>query len=410
MTVTERFLRYILIDTTSDSKKIDTPSTKSQLKFAKQLIEELKSLNMNKIYFDDEKCYVYSILYGDKNYPKIGFISHLDTSENACGKNIKAKIIKDYNGKDVCLNNNVVLSTSLYPDLKSHIGKTLITTDGTTLLGADDKAGIAEIMCMLEYYSKSNEKHGDIYICFTPDEEIGLGTLHFDKNLFNPDFAYTVDGSSVGELSYENFNAASVVIEIDGVSTHLGSAKGIMKNAVRIATIINSLLPNEIPENTENYDGFFHLKNISGNISKAHVEYLIRDFDKDNFEKRKELLLNIVEELNKKYDNCIKISIKDTYYNMYNVIVKESSLISNTKSAIIKAGVTPLVTPIRGGTDGTNISYRGIPCPNLGTGGHNFHSIYEYICIEDMEKASEILISIVKEFSNEENLCKELKK
>lgn len=407
MTVTERFLKYILIDTTSDSKKDNTPSTKSQLEFAKQLINELKALKMDKINFDEENCYIYSVLSGDKDLPKIGFVSHLDTSESACGKNIKAKIIKNYNGKDIQLNDNIVLSSNTYPDLKKHRGKTLITTDGTTLLGSDDKAGIAEIMSMLEYYSKSKEKHRDIYICFTPDEEIGLGTLHFNTKLFNPDFAYTVDGSSVGEFSYENFNAASATIEINGIPTHTGSAKDIMVNASHIATIINSLLPNELPENTENYEGFFHLKEISGNVSNAYMKYLIRDFDKNSFRKRKELLSKIVEQLNKKYKNCIKLDIKDSYYNMYDVIKKEEKLINNTINAIKKTGITPLILPIRGGTDGTSISYKGIPCPNLGTGGHNFHSIYEYICVEDMENTSEILISIIKEFSKTKHLSKD---
>lgn len=346
------------------------------------------------------------MLMGNKDLPKIGFISHLDTSENASGKSIKPNIITNYDGKDVMLNNNIILSSKVYPDLKNHVGKTLITTDGTTLLGADDKAGIAEIMCMLEYFSNSKENHGDIFVCFTPDEEIGLGTIHFDKEQFNPDFAYTVDGSNVGEFSYENFNAASATIEITGLSAHCGSAKGVMINAGRIAIILNSLLPEEIPENTEGYEGFFHLDEIYGDVSKANMKYLIRDFDKNNFEKRKQLLLKIVDTLNQKYNNCIKLIIKDTYYNMFDVIDKEKYLIKNTLSSITNVGVNPDIVPIRGGTDGTHISYKGIPCPNLGTGGHNFHSVYEYICLEDMEKTVEILISIVKQFSKNKQLKK----
>lgn len=338
-----------------------------------------------------------------KNLPKIGFVSHLDTSEDANSKNINPKIINNYDGKDVFLNKDIILSKDIYPDLINHAGKTLITTDGTTLLGADDKAGIAEIMSMLEYYSKSEKKHGDIFVCFTPDEEIGLGTLHFNKELFNPDFAYTVDGSSVGEFSYENFNAATATIEINGISTHCGSAKDIMVNAALIGTYINSLLPNEIPANTENYKGFYHLEEFNGDVRKASLKYLIRDFDKNNFENRKNIITKIVNKLNKKYNNCINLNIKDTYYNMYDIVKKEEKLINGTLNAITKTGIKPVILPIRGGTDGTNISYQGIPCPNLGTGGHNFHSIYEYICIEDMKKASEILINIIKEFAEQKN-------
>lgn len=399
MNILERFLKYVQIDTTSDSSKLDTPSTKGQLLLAKLLVEELKSLNMDKIYFDDEHCYVYAILKGNENLPQIGFISHLDTSEDSIGNNICPNIIHNYNGEDIKLNDNTILSANVYPDLKNHVGKTLITTNGKTLLGADDKAGIAEIMNMLEYFSNSNDEHGDIFVCFTPDEEIGLGTLHLDQKYFNPDFAYTVDGSSIGELSYENFNAATADINIKGVATHLGSAKNVMINAIRIATIINSLLPNEIPENTENYEGFFHLEEIAGNVNKATMQYLIRDFDKNNFETRKKILYMIVQKLNKKHNNCIELSIKDTYYNMLEIINKETDLIEGTLKAISNLQIKPEIVPMRGGTDGTEISFKGIPCPNLGTGGHNFHSVYEYICLEDMEKSSELLISIIKQFS-----------
>lgn len=399
MNILERFLRYVSIDTTSDSTKIDTPSTDGQIKLAQMLIKELQDLNLDMIHYDQEHCYVYGMLKGNDLLPKIGFVSHLDTSEDAPGKNIKPNIIYNYDGKDISLNNGVILSSNVYPDLKNHLGKTLITSDGTTLLGSDDKAGIAEIMTMLEYFSNSKESHGDIFVCFTPDEEIGLGTLHFDKKYFYPNFAYTVDGSHLGEFAYENFNAATAYININGISSHCGSAKGIMINAGRIATIINSLLPEEIPENTEKYEGFFHLNEITGNVSHATMKYLIRDFDKNNFEKRKQVLSSIVENLNKKYHNCIELDIKDSYRNMFEIINKETSLVEETKSAINNLGITPQIIPIRGGTDGTNISFLGIPCPNLGTGGHNFHSIYEYICLEDMAKTSEILISIIKQFS-----------
>jgi len=401
MEILNRFLKYVSIDTTSDSSKEDTPSTKGQIALAKILMEELKELNLDKVYYDDKNCYIYALLKGNENLPKIGFVSHLDTSENAKGEAIKPNIIHNYDGNDIRLNDNIILSLKEYPDLVNHIGKTLITTDGNTLLGADDKAGIAEIMNMLEYFTNSSEKHGDIFVCFTPDEEIGLGTLHFDTKYFDADFAYTVDGGEVGEFSYENFNAATAIININGTSVHCGYAKDKLINAGRIATIINSLLPEELPENTENYEGFYHLNDISGNVSKAYIKYLIRDFNKENFKKRKQILIEIVEKLNKKYNNCIELNIKDTYYNMLEVIDKESDLIDNTMIAISNTEVEPKIIPIRGGTDGAEISFKGIPCPNLGTGGHNFHSVNEYICLEDMEKSSEILISIIKQFSKD---------
>lgn len=402
MNILERFLKYVSIDTTSDSSKEDTPSSIGQVELAKLLVEELKDLNLDEVNFVEKYCYVYGKLKGNENLPSVGFVAHLDTSEDAKGDNIKPNIIPNYNGRDIFLK-NITLSPTVYPDLENHVGKTLITSDGTTLLGADDKAGIAEIMNMLQYFSNSQEEHGDIYVCFTPDEEIGLGTLHFDKTYFNPDVAYTVDGSNLGEFSVENFNAATATIKINGVSTHCGSAKGVMINAGRIATVINYLLPNEIPENTQGYDGFFHLEEISGNVSSATMKYLIRDFDEENFKKRKQILSTIVKKLNKKYNNCIELSMKTTYKNMLKVIQDEPDLINNTLLGISDAGVTPEIALIRGGTDGTDLSYKGIPCPNLGTGGHNFHSVYEYVCLEDMEKSSEILISIVKQFSKNNN-------
>lgn len=398
MDILDRFLNYVSIDTTSDSLLEETPSSDGQIKLARLLVSELKQMGLSDVYFDDKHCYVYGKLNGDPELVKIGFVAHLDTSEAASGKDIKPNIIHNYSGEDIILK-DIVIKPSAYPDLKNHIGKTIITTDGTTLLGADDKAGIAVIMDMLQYFLNSKEEHGDIFVCFTPDEEIGLGTLHFDKNYFNPDFAYTVDGCDLGEFSYENFNAASAVITINGVACHPGSAKGVMVNAVRISTIINSLLPEEIPENTENYEGFFHLEEINGDITNTTMKYIIRDFDKENFEKRKELLVSIVSSLNEKYNNCINLEIKDSYRNMLEVIQKESNMIDKTKKAVISVGVEPKVLPIRGGTDGTEISFLGIPCPNLGTGSHNFHSVYEYVCLEDMKKTSEILVSIVKEFS-----------
>ena len=403
MSILERFLEYVSIDTTSDSSKTDTPSTEGQKTLAKLLIKEMEKLNLDNIYYDQQHCYLYALLKGREDLPKIGFVSHLDTSENAVGKNIKPNIIYNYKGENIILNDNIIISAYDYPDLKNHIGKTLITADGRTLLGADDKAGIAEIMQMLQYFSRFQDEHGDIFVCFTPDEEIGLGTLHLDKDYFHPDFAYTVDGCGLGEVSYENFNAATAIINIKGVATHCGSAKGKMINAIRIATLINCMLPEELPETTENYEGFFHLEEINGNVSKANMKYLIRDFNLENFEKRKQLLFSIVSKINQKYNNCVNLDIKDTYYNMFNIVNNKKDLIRNTLVSISNAGVNSKVVPIRGGTDGANISFDGIPCPNLGTGGHNFHSVYEYVCLEDMQKTSEILISIVKQFSKNDN-------
>lgn len=411
MTTTERFLNYIKIDTTSDSNKEDTPSTKGQITLAKYLIEELIEMGitnedgLKNIVFDKEHCYLYVKVPGDSNLPSIGFVAHLDTSESASGKDIKPKMIHNYDGEDIKLNEYTKLSPDIYPDLKNHIGKTLITTDGTTLLGADDKAGIAEIMQMIEYYSKTDAKHGEIIICFTPDEEIGLGTSHLDYSIFNPDFAYTVDGSSLGEISYENFNAATANITIEGISTHTGSAKGIMENSLKAALDINLFLPDdEVPERTEGYQGFFHLQKITGTVAKTKMTYLIRDFHKELLEQRIEELEKVIETIRTEYNDIpITLDVEYTYNNMYEIIENKKELIDITKKVMKDKDITPITKPIRGGTDGVNISFNGIPCPNLGTGGHNFHSVYEYIAVEDMEKASELLISIVKEFAKDKN-------
>lgn len=399
MDTIKRFLKYITIDTTSDSSIETNPTNHNQHTLARILIEELSELNISDITYDEQNCYVYATLKGNPSLPKIGFLAHMDTSKDAKGSNINPIFHHSYDGQDVPLNDKVTLSVSQYPDLKNHIGKTLITTDGTTLLGADDKAGIAEIMSLLEYFSTTKEEHGDIQVCFTPDEEVGLGTENINYQIFNPDIAYTVDGSKVGEFAYENFNAATATIKITGTPSHCGTAKGVMINAGRIATIINSLLPEEIPETTELYEGFFHLDSITGDVSSSTMKYLIRDFDITNFQKRKQILEDIISKLNQKYNNCIELTIKDTYRNMLEIINQYPSLIDQTKQAISETGITPFIKAIRGGTDGTRISFNGIPCPNLGTGGHNFHSVYEYICVEDIEKTTEILISIVRKFA-----------
>lgn len=397
LNILERFLNYIAIDTTSNSNPNTTPSTSSQLILAQKIVEELQEMGISNIHYDSNYGYIYAKIEGNCNARKIGFVTHMDTSENENGSNIKANIIKNYNGEDIILSDGVITKVSVYPGLKNHKGKTLITTDGTTLLGADDKAGIAEVMTMAEYFCQTSDQHGDIYLCFTPDEEIGRGTEHIDLSIFNPDFAYKVDGSHLGEISYENFNAATATIEVKGISTHLGSAKGIMVNSLLLAIEIGNQLPDDLPHNTEGYEGFYHLDELTGNISKSKIKCLIRDFDKGHFEYRKNVLREVVDRLNKKYDDCIKLEIKDTYYNMKEIIENNMEIVDNVKAAMEKVGITPLTTPIRGGTDGTDLTYRGIPCPNIGTGAHNFHGVNEYVALEDMEKNVQVLIEIVKQ-------------
>lgn len=406
MNLLERFLKYVSIDTTSNSEISTMPSTPEQRILASLLYEELKDMKIEDIYYDSSNCYVYAMLDGNVDAASVGFVAHLDTSEYSKGDNIKPNIIRNYDGKDIKLDNGKVIKVEDNPELKEKIGKTIITTDGTTLLGADDKAGIAEIMSMLEHYNNTNEPHGDIYVCFTPDEEIGKGTERLDYVIFNPEYAYTVDGEYLGEFSYENFNAALVQIDIKGIPTHTGMAKNKMLNAVRLATTINELLPKNYPENTEGHEGFIHLEKIDGNVESCEVTYLIRDFDKKEYEKKKELFREIVRELNKKYPNAVKLRITDQYINMYEKIKDNTKFIDVTKEAIEELGIDVLEIPIRGGTDGTDISYNGIPCPNIGTGSHNFHSVYEYVCLEDMEQTKDILINIVKKFAKTKDLKK----
>jgi len=406
MTVLDRFLNYIKIDTSSSSQTNEEPSSKNQMVLAKTLMQELIDMGID-VYFDDKKCYLYATLKGDPTLPKIGFIAHLDTSEDASGNNIKPNIIKNYDGHAINLSNHEILSTEVYPQLLKQKGKTLITTDGTTLLGADDKAGIAEIMTMLEHFSKVKQRHGDICVAFTPDEEIGKGMDYFDYEKFASPIAYTVDGSTLGEISYENFNAASARIEIEGKSTHCGTAKNVMVNSILIATALVSELPDERPETTEGYEGFIHLENFSGTVSHTTLEFLIRDFNKENFERRKTFLRELVNKLNEKYDNRIKLRIKDSYYNMRNIIEQDMSVVDVAIKAMETVGVSPIILPIRGGTDGAEATYNGLPCPNIGTGGHNFHSTHEYISVEDMEKTTDILIAMVNENTNGKVLTKE---
>lgn len=409
MKLLERFLKYVSIPTTSNSSSGKSPSTNSQKILAEMLVEELQNLGVI-VSYDPNHSYVYGILKGNIEAPKIGFLAHLDTSEDAKGENIQPQIISNYNGKDIYLNENLTMSPQIYPDLKKHKGKTLITTNGETLLGADDKAGIAEIMNMIEYFATSNDAHGDICVCFTPDEEIGEGTKYFDFSKFPAPFAYTVDGSSIGEICYENFNAADVTITIHGIVSHYGTAKGKMVNALSIANFIHQALPPEYPENTEGKEGYYCLHRLTGTPGEAQIVYAIRDFDSVQFQKRKDILSEISSRLEKLYNISIEIEIQDSYYNMYDIIKEHDHLITHAKRAIQASGIIPLEKPIRGGTDGTDLSFMGLPCPNLGTGGHNFHSVYEYITLEDMAIASEVLIGIVKEYASDHELLRKIKK
>lgn len=409
-----RFMEYVNISTNSDSKSQEIPSSINQIYFAKKLFFELQAMGLSPI-FDKNYGYVYAKLDGDKDIPSIGFISHMDTSEDVKDDNINPLIINDYYGEDITYEGRTLLSVKDNPDLLNHVGETLITTDGTTLLGADDKAGIAEIMGMIEYYKNNDEPHGDIYIAFTPDEEIGKSIDYLDRNIFNPKYAYTVDGEYLGEISYENFNAADVTITIQGNNVHPGYAKDKMVNALLIANMINSLLPkNEIPENTSDFEGFYHLHRLNGTVSESRMFYLVRDFDKNNFQTRIDILKEIVDKLNKQYGNCIEINVEYRYNNMKEIIENNIEIVEIAKRAIEKAGVIPYVKPIRGGTDGTRLSFEGIPCPNLGAGGHNFHSNQEYVTLENMEMIKDILIGIVKEFyltyKKEDEIVKSKKK
>lgn len=394
MTILERFLKYISIPSPSNREH---GRTNTQRKIAEVLRDELISLGIN-VYYDQEHCYVYGLLKGNVDAPSIGFISHMDTSLDANG-NVEYTIRKNYNGENVVLDNGLILSTKQNPDLKNHIGKTLITTTGNSLLGADDKAGIAEIMTMLENLTLADTPHGDVYVAFTPDEEIGKSMSFFDTTKFNADYAYTVDGSSLGEISYENFYAYDAFITFTGINAHPGYAKGKMVNPIILLNEFVNLLPNERPENSEGYEGFYYLYNLSGDVSELKLKVLVRDFDKEKLASRINVLKNIEFNLNKKYGNLVNIDVKERYKNMYEVIKDNMHLVEYACSAMKELDVVPFINPARGGTDGARLSFMGIPCPNLGTGGHNFHSVQEYIALEDMEKVCDILLGIVKKYS-----------
>lgn len=396
-TVTERFLTYVKHHTTSDESSDTFPSTKRQLAFAAFLAKECEAIGLQSVSVD-AYGYVTALLPGNTaNAPTIGFISHMDTSPDASGENVLSNIVENYDGKAIPLN-GTVLSPKEFPSLKEYIGQTLITSDGTTLLGADDKAGIAEILTAAEYLLAHPEiPHGAIRIAFTPDEEIGKGVDFFDVDKFHADFAYTLDGGRIGELEYENFNAARAIIRIKGKNVHPGSAKNVMKNAALIGTEIASLLPErETPAKTEGCEGFFHLCSFEGDVTSATLNYIIRDFNADSFAHRKELLRLIVERKNAQYNNCIELDLHDEYYNMLSQIEPHMEIVSLAKQAMLDCGITPIIQPIRGGTDGARLSFMGLPCPNLFAGGHNFHSNYEYVPVPSMEKAVSMIVRIAE--------------
>ena len=398
----KRFVKYAKVHTTSNEDSETVPSTEIQKNLGKILVEDLKEIGLSDAYMDD-KGYVYATLKSntDKNLKKIGFIAHMDTSPAASGENVNPQIHRNYDGGDIIVNKekNIVLSPSEFSILSQKIGKTIITSDGTTLLGADDKAGITEIIEALKYIIENPQiEHSDIKVCFTPDEEVGRGADFFDVEGFNTDFAYTVDGGEIGELEYENFNASSVDIKIIGKSVHPGSAYNVMINAASVATEFNSMVPqNEVPEKTKGYEGFYMLTSISGEVDEAKLSYILRDFDLYGLNQRKAKIEEITKTLQQKYgEDRIIVDIKDSYYNMKEKIEPVMYIIDLAKKAMKDADIEPKIVPIRGGTDGARISYMGIPTPNLFTGGYNFHGYYEYAVAEEMEKAKEVIINIVK--------------
>ncbi len=398
MNIVERFINYTKFDTQSAEDSQTVPSTSKQLIFAKYLKEELEHEGLEDVEMD-EKGYIYATLKANvkKEIPTIGFISHYDTSPDASGANIKARIVKNYDGKDIVLSEGIISSPSKFPELKAHIGEDLIVTDGHTLLGADDKSGIAEIVQAMCYLRDHDEiKHGDIRIAFNPDEEIGMGAHHFDVEKFGCEWAYTMDGGDLGDLEYENFNAASAKIHIKGVSVHTGYAKGKMLNASRLACEFNAMIPEtELPETTEGYQGFYHLLGMETRTEEAKMSYLIRDHDREIFEKRKDFMEACAAKMNEKYgEDTVKITIKDQYYNMKEKIDPNMHVIDIVLQAMQETGVPPKVEPIRGGTDGAQLSFKGLPCPNIFAGGVNFHGPYEFVSIQVMEKAVDVIVKI----------------
>ena len=397
--IIERFLSYVRIDTQSNPNSNTTPSTEKQWHLAIELVDELKKIGMQEVTID-ENAYIMATLPSNinKKVPTIGFISHFDTTPDFSGTNINPQIIENYDGKDIVLNaeKNIILSPDYFDDLLQYKGQTLITTDGTTLLGADDKAGITEIVTAMEFLIQNPDiKHGDIKVAFTPDEEIGRGAHKFDVAKFGADWAYTMDGSQIGELEYENFNAAGAKVTIVGKSVHPGYAKGKMVNAISIAKDFMEILPPEdTPQNTSGREGFFHIHNLKGEIEHAEFELIIRDHDSNNFEKRKQLLRDITKQLNSVHGDCITLDLNDQYFNMREKVEPVFHIVEIAKKAMEIVGITPIIKPIRGGTDGSQLSFMGLPCPNIFAGGHNFHGKYEYVPVESMLKAIEVIVTI----------------
>lgn len=402
--ITERFLRYVAVDTGSNPDSQSQPSTNKQFALLEILRKELQEMGISASV--DKNGYLMASIPSnmDKDVPAIGFIAHVDTSPDASGSNIKPRIIENYDGKAIVLNQekNIVLNPEDFPEMKDYTGQTLIVTDGTTLLGADDKAGVAEIMEAAEYIMKHPEfKHGEIKIGFTPDEEIGRGVDFFDVKKFGAQYAYTMDGGAVGELEYENFNAASAKIHIQGCNIHPGYAKGKMLNAIIIGAELNDMLPVwQRPEFTQEYEGFFHITKFSGVVEEADIQYIIRDHDTALFESKKQLLRQCVDFMNGKYGKGVfTLEIKDQYYNMKKEVEPHYHIIEKAVKAMEEAGVRPNIRPIRGGTDGARLSFMGLPCPNIFAGGHNFHGKFEYIPVESMEKATEVILNIIRNFA-----------
>lgn len=400
--IIDRFISYVTIDTESDPNSNTCPSTEKQWDLANKLVEELNEMGMEDVSID-EHAYVMATLPSNVEHdvPTIGFVSHFDTTPDFTGANVKPQIIENYDGSDIVLNEkeNIILSPNYFEDLLLYKGQTIITTDGTTLLGADDKAGITEIMSAMKYLIEHPEiKHGKIRVGFTPDEEIGRGAHKFDVEKFGADWAYTMDGSQVGELEYENFNAAGAKIKVNGKIVHPGYAKGKLINSILIANEFIAALPsNDVPEKTSGYEGFFHLYAIEGKVEETNLQYIVRDHDKQKFEERKNLLQQITNDINKKYGaNTVEIDIKDQYYNMKEKVEPVMHIVDIAEEAMKSLDIKPLIKPIRGGTDGSQLSYMGLPCPNIFAGGHNFHGRYEYVPVESMIKATKVIVKIAE--------------
>ena len=398
--IIDRFISYVKIDSQSDANSESTPSTKKQWNIANKLVQDLNHIGLSKVSID-ENAYIYATLPSNikKKCPTIGFISHFDTSPDFSGTNIKPQIVKNYNGGDIVLNKtkNIILSSEYFSEIKQYKGQTIITTDGNTLLGSDDKAGVCEIISAMEFLINNPEiKHGDIKIGFTPDEEIGRGAHKFDVAKFGADWAYTMDGSQIGELEYENFNAASAIIKIKGRIVHPGYAKGKLVNSMYYASKFINMVPlNETPEKTEGYEGFYHLTSIKGLVEQTDLQYIVRDHDLNKFKNRKAFLINLVERLNKEFDqNIFEIKITDQYFNMKEKVEPHMHIVDIAEKAMKALNIKPLIKPIRGGTDGSQLSYMGLPCPNIFAGGHNFHGKYEYLPVNSMISAIKVICKV----------------